>query len=189
MGEILDIKGKLKFDADDLTSPDMTIAEIGTQLESVTNGLVKGIVNSYDGPIESYNFSSGMAALIAALGTSTSQKYDIQNDLGEIGYKSLKYEFYLTSSIFPNYKFRVMFFEYGLGGYPVKIVLEQGLADEILKKEGADYIFEVPAQNELKNLVISILNSEKAIRVMQGLINVSNMQEQTANPSLPEEAE
>ena len=66
MSEKLDIKDQLKFDEVDLTSPDITIAEIGTQLESVTNGFVTVIVNSYDGPIESYDTLSGMASLVAA---------------------------------------------------------------------------------------------------------------------------
>lgn len=188
MSEKLDIKNKLKFDATDLSSPDKTIAEIGTQLETVTNGLVKGIVNEYDGPIESYNTLSGMASLVAALGTS--QKYDIQNDLGEIGYKLFKFEFYLTSSILPNYKFRVMFFEYGLGGYPVKIVLEQGLADEIFKREDADYIFEIPTKNELESTVADIVASNRAIKVIQGLINVSlNAQKQGEYSAPPESIE
>lgn len=188
MSEKLDIKNKLKFDATDLLSPDKTIAEIGTQLETVTNGLVKGIVNEYDGPIESYNTLSGMASLVVALGTS--QKYDIQNDLGEIGYKLFKFEFYLTSSILPNYKFRVMFFEYGLGGYPVKIVLEQGLADEIFKREDADYIFEIPTKNELESTVADIVASNRAIKVIQGLINVSlNAQKQGEYPAPPESIE
>lgn len=188
MSEKLDIKNKLKFDATDLSSPDKTIAEIGTQLETVTNGLVKGIVNEYDGPIESYNTLSGMASLVAALGTS--QKYDIQNDLGEIGYKLFKFEFYLTSSILPNYKFRVMFFEYGLGGYPVKIVLEQGLADEIFKREDADYIFEIPTKNELESTVADIVASNRAIKVIQGLINVSlNARKQGEYSAPPESIE
>ena len=171
MGDRLDIKNKLKFDATELTSPDETISDIGTQLEEVTNGFVKGIVNSYDGPIESYNTLSGMAALVAALGTT--QGYDIQNDLGEIGYKAFKYEFYLTSSKLSNYKFRVMFFEYGIGGYPVRIVLEQGLANEIFKQENAEYIFEVQTKAELEKTVTNILASNRAINVIQGLINAS----------------
>ncbi len=171
MSERLDIKSKLKFDVSALTNPDITIAEIGTQLESVTNGLVKGIVNEYDSPIESYNTLNGMASLVAALGTS--QKYDIQNDLREIGYQLFKFEFYLTSSKLPNYKFRIMFFEYGLGGYPVKIVLEQGLADEIFKKENAEYVFEIQTKNELEDTVTNILASKRALKVIQGLINIS----------------
>lgn len=185
MSEKLDIKSKLKFDATDLTSPDKTIAEIGTQLETATNGLVKGIVNEYDGPIESYNVLNGMASLVAALGTS--QKYDIQNDLGEIGYKLFKFEFFLTSSKFPNYKFRVMFFEYGLGGYPVRIILEQGLANEIFKREDADYIFEMQTKSELENTVTNIVTSNRAIKVIQGLINVSlNSLDQEENPTQPQ---
>ncbi len=185
MSEKLDIKSKLKFDVADLTSPDTTIAEIGAKLESMTNGFVKGVVNKYDGPIESYDVLSGMASLVVALGAT--QKYDIQKDLGEIGYTSFKFEFYLTSSKLPNYKFRVMFFEYGLGGYPVKIVLEQGLADEIFKRENADYIFETQTKNELEDTVANILASKRALKVIQGLINVSlNIREAVDNPALPE---
>ena len=129
-----------------------------------------------------------MASLVAALGTS--QKYDIQNDLGEIGYKLFKFEFYLTSSKLPNYKFRVMFFEYGLGGYPVKIILEQGLADEIFKRENADYIFEIQTKAELENTVTQILASNRALKVIQGLINVSlNSQEQKEASTQSEEIE
>lgn len=180
MSEKLDIKSKLKFDVADLASPDTVIAGIGNQLESATNGIVKGIVNSYDGPIESYSTFSGMASLVAALGTS--QRHDIQNDLGEIAYEPFKFEFYLTSPKLPNYKFRVMFFEYGLGSYPVKIVLEQGLADEIFKQEDANYIFEVQTKDELENKVASILASERAIKVLQGLINASlNVQKRIEN--------
>lgn len=184
MSEKLDIKDKLKFGAPDLISPDKTISEIGSQIEAATNGLVKGIVSEYTGPIESYDVLSGMASLVAALGTS-SQKYDIQNDLGEIGFQSFRFEFYLASSKLLNYKFRVMFFEYGLGDYPVKIVLEQGLADEIFKEEDADYIFEIQTKNELEDTVASILASDRAIRVMQGLINVSlkaQNQEEDSSP-------
>ena len=181
MSEKLDIKNKLKFDVTDLTKPDTTIIEIGTQLESVTNGLVKGVVKEYDGPIESYNILSGMTSLAAALGTS--QRHDIQSDLGEIGCQAFKFEFYLTSAKLSNYKFRIMFFEYGLSGYPVKIVLEQGLADEIFKKENADYIFEIQTKNELENVVYNILSSKRAIKVIQGLINVSlSTQTQIAGP-------
>ena len=160
MSDLLDIKDKLKFDPADITMPDATIAKIGAQLEDITKGLVKGIVNQYDGPIESYDVLSGMASLVAALGAS--QAHDIQNDLGEIGYQPLKFEFYLTSASLPNYKFRIMFFEYELGGYPVKIVLEQGLADEIFNKKNAQYIFEIPTESELKNIVGQIIASKRA---------------------------
>ena len=186
MSDLLNIKEKLKFDADNIMTPDVTISEIGTQLEALTNGIVKGIVNKYDGPIESYNILSGMASLAAALGTS--KAHDIQNDLGRIGYQPFRFEFYLTSVALPNYKFRIMFFEYELGGYPVKIVLEQGLADEIFKKENAEYIFEIQTKNELKDTVSQIIASNRALKIIQGLIDVSlRAQKPIASDTQPEE--
>ena len=54
--------------------------------------------------------------------------------------------------------------------YPVKIVLEQGIADEIFKKENANYIIEYETKNELENVIINILKTKKVIKVMQELI-------------------
>lgn len=171
MSHELDIKDKLKFDDIDLISPDVVITEIGNQLEEITKGFVKGVVSNYEGPIESYNSLSGIASIAAALGTL--QDHDIQEDLGEIGYEVFRFEFYLTATMLPNYKFRVMFFEYGLGGYPVKIVLEQGVADEIFKEAHANYIFEKQTKSELENTINNILASKRIIKVVQGLINES----------------
>ena len=69
-----------------------------------------------------------------------------------------------------NYKYRILFFEYGIGMYPVKIVLEQGIADEIFEKENANYIIEYETKNELENVIINILKTKKVIKVMQELI-------------------
>ena len=63
-----------------------------------------------------------------------------------------------------------MSFEYDIGMYPVKIVLEQGIADEIFKKENANYIIEYETKNELENVIINILKTKKVIKVMQELI-------------------
>ena len=54
--------------------------------------------------------------------------------------------------------------------YPVKIVLEQGIADEIFKKENANYIIEYETKNELENVIINILKTKKVIKIMQELI-------------------
>ena len=69
-----------------------------------------------------------------------------------------------------NYKYRILFFEYGIGMYPVKIVLEQGIADEIFKKENANYNNWIWNKNELENVIINILKTKKVIKVMQELI-------------------
>ena len=76
----------------------------------------------------------------------------------------------MTTSKIQNYKYRVLFFEYGIGMYPVKIVLEQGIADEIFKKENADYVVEYATKTELENVILNILKTKKVTKVMQELI-------------------
>lgn len=161
--------GILNYDDDQAVSPDTVIAELGNQLEKATNGFIKGVVREYNGPIESYDQMSAFASIISALGTSLVHR-DIQDNLGEIGYQEYKFEFFLTTSKLEDYKYRVLFFEYGIGMYPVKIVLEQGIADEIFKKENADYVVEYATKTELENVILNILKTKKVTKVMQELI-------------------
>ena len=161
--------GILNYDDDQAVSPDTVIAELGNQLEKATNGFIKGVVREYNGPIESYDQMSAFASIASALGTSLVHS-DIQDNLGEIGYQEYKFEFFLTTSKLEDYKYRVLFFEYGIGMYPVKIVLEQGIADEIFKKENADYVVEYATKTELENVILNILKTKKVTKVMQELI-------------------
>ena len=161
--------GILNYDDDQAVSPDTVIAELGNQLEKATNGFIKGVVREYNGPIESYDQMSAFASIASALGTSLVHR-DIQDNLGEIGYQEYKFEFFLTTSKIEDYKYRVLFFEYGIGMYPVKIVLEQGIADEIFKKENADYVVEYATKTELENVILNILKTKKVTKVMQELI-------------------
>ena len=169
MSHDFNLDGLLNYDDDQAVSPDTIISELGKQLEEATNGFVKGVVREYEGPIESYDQLSAFASIASALGTSVIHK-DIQDNLGAIGYQNFKFEFFLTAPKIENYKYRILFFEYGIGMYPVKIVLEQGIADEIFKKENANYIIEYETKNELENVIINILKTKKVIKVMQELI-------------------
>lgn len=158
----------LKYD--DLgETPDKIIAELGEKLEKETNGYVRGEVNLYDGPIESYSISTNFSKIVAALGTSAINK-NIQDDLGEQGYDESRYEFSLVSPYLDMYKYRLLFFEFGIGLYPVKVVLEQGIADEIFQQENAVYTIELNNKDELENMVFNILNTKKVVHVMQNLI-------------------
>ena len=152
-----------------MISPDTVIAELGNQLEKAANGFIKCVVRQYNGPIESYDQLSTFASIASALGTSNVQK-DIQDNLGVIGYQDYKFEIFLAAPKIENYKYRVLFFEYGIGMYPVKIVLEQGIADEIFKRENANYIIEYVTKTELENVILKILETKKVIKVMQELI-------------------
>ena len=162
MSHDFNLDGLLNYDDDQAVSPDTIISELGKQLEEATNGFVKGVVREYEGSIESYDQLSAFASIASALGTSVIHK-DIQDNLGAIGYQNFKFEFFLTAPKIENYKYRILFFEYGIGMYPVKIVLEQGIADEIFKKENANYIIEYETKNELENVIINILKTKKRL--------------------------
>ena len=162
MSHDFNLDGLLNYDDDQAVSPDTIISELGKQLEEATNGFVKGVVREYEGSIESYDQLSAFASIASALGTSVIHK-DIQDNLGAIGYQNFKFEFFLTAPKIENYKYRILFFEYCIGMYPVKIVLEQGIADEIFKKENANYIIEYETKNELENVIINILKTKKRL--------------------------
>ena len=155
-----------------LLPPDVVISKIGSQIEDLTKGFIKAEVKKYDGPIESYDQLSSLGMIAASLGSSMLHK-DIQDDLGEIGYQDFKFEFYLRSSKIESYKYRILFFEYGIGMYPVKIVLEQGIADEIFKKEDSNYVIEYETKEELENVITNVLQTKKVIKVMKDLIHAT----------------
>lgn len=163
------LDGVLDFNDDQALSPDIVISEMGAQLEEATRGFVKGVVRTYDGPIESYDQLSAFASIASALGTSMVHK-NIQEELGAIGYEIFKFEFFLTAPKIESYKYRIMFFEYGIGMYPVKVVLEQGIADEIFGGENANYVIEYATKTELEHVITNVLKTKKVIKVMQELI-------------------
>lgn len=160
------------FSYENLETPDLVLAEVCTQLNNITKSFVQGNVRVYEGPIESYDQLSAMASIAASISSVT--RMDIQNKLGEIGTGTItKLEFFLSATQIPDYKYRVLFLEYGITGYPVKVVLEQGIADELNGEEDSGYIYEVDTKENFENLIVRILNSTKLNRIIQDLITVS----------------
>ncbi len=164
------LEKKLDFSSAQTISPDEVITGLGQELEEVTKGLVRGVVKEYEGSIQSYNNSETFHAMMAALGSSLNYNKDIQEDLGMVGDDAFQFEFYLTSAKLEKYKYRILFFTYGIGNYPVKIVLEQGIADEIFGMENADYEIIYHTKEELSFAILNILNSKKVVKVIQELI-------------------
>ena len=73
-----------------------------------------------------------------------------------------------------NYKYRVMFVGYGIAGYPVKVVLEQDIADELNNKEDSGYIYTIDSKTEFEELLVSVFNSKTMQKIIQNLITASN---------------
>jgi hypothetical protein len=160
---------KLDFSDIDLTPPDKVVEEIASEFAKATKGLVCIKVAEYKGHVFSYTQSfSGIAKMLG----DTTKEHDIQKDLGRVGAECHKYEVYLYAPAHENYKFRVFFLQYGIASYPVKLVLEQGVAKSIRSSE---YILSRDNRIGLEGLVEKILNSYAVLAVTQELIRVNQI--------------
>lgn len=162
-------EGKIDFNDIDLTSPKIVIEELIKELSDATNNIVEGVIEDYSGPIHSYT-DNGINSIKMALG-NMSRRVDIQEKLGKISNNSEKYEFYLKTPLYEHYKFRICFINFGVGNYPVEVVLEQGIVDDICG-EDEEYILTCNNKDEFEELLINILNSERVVSVMQELVRI-----------------
>lgn len=160
------------FNTTDSITPDMVMRDVCSDLNELTKGFVVGNVCEYDGNIESYDTLGAMTALATSLQGIT--RVDIQEKLGAIGDVNFKYELYLSANQIENYKYRILFLGYGISGYPVKVVIEQDIADELNNKEDSGYIYTVESKEDFEKLLISIFNSKTIQKVVQGLIIATN---------------
>lgn len=167
-----DLKSDYDFSATNSITPDKVMRDICNELEKVTRGFVVANVCEYEGKIESYDTLGAMAALATSL--QATMRVDVQDKLGAIGETNFKYELYLSANQIQNYKYRVLFLSYGIAGYPVKVVVEQDIADELNNEENSGYIYTMNSKNDFEKLLINILNSKTLQNVIQNLITASN---------------
>ena len=167
--EKIELKDKLSFNTEDLTAPNIVIENIVSQINGETDGMVFGSVEKYEGAVESY-----VSPAVLDLGfIKTETKVDIQESLGKIGDEVHKYEFFLNTPVYEQYQYRVCFIEYGTANYPVKVIVEQSIADEINKSGyNSKYVYLCRNRSELEKLIISVIYSKKVISVIQELINI-----------------
>lgn len=165
-----DFKDKLDFNNIDLTAPDKVVEDILSQLRSATNGLIRGSVQAYEGPIQSYkkmNFSSIAEALV-------SDEVDIQQKLGVIGQEEHKFECFLFTPEYDRYRYRVFFLQYNAANYPVKIVIDDSVAESAFPSSNAALLI-CSTRDELERCVYTIFNSPKMVSVMQELIRINQI--------------
>ena len=70
-----------------------------------------------------------------------------------------------------NYKYRLMFVDYGAVAYPVTIVLNDVLAEEYCDQRKDS--FSIDSMKELQELMDIIINSQTLFKLIQSLINES----------------
>ena len=166
----LNLNEKLDFSDIDLTAPDIVINELLAQLPEETKGLINGKVQEYNGYVMSYT-QRGFSSIAATIGVED-KDVDIQNDLGEIGTQTYKFECYLYTPEYEKYRYRMFFIKYNISHYPVTVVLEDSVARSVLgANEG--YVYTCNTRTELEHLVVRILTSKRIIAVMQELIRVN----------------
>lgn len=179
----LNLGERLLFDNLDLTPPEAVIKDLIAMIKEETRGIVIGVISQYEGEIEPYKRTirtpmPGLTAFAQALSSPMQPKeeiveVDIQSNLGKEGDPIVKYEFYLGTPAFEQYKYRICFLQHGTANYPVKVVLEQSIADEINKQgKNSNCIYVKTNKDELEALIREIISSKTVIEVMQELINI-----------------
>ena len=163
-------KDIFNFELLDKYPPNIVIGESLKQIEEATRGYVIGHIAQYDGAVTLSTISSRLSEL-----TLGEKSADIQNELGEQKKEQNKFEVFLTVKGLEYYKYRIMFVEYGMISYPVSIVMEEELAVEYCGKRKTGFV--INSMNELKNMLDSVINSDRMILLIQNLINESLRQE------------
>lgn len=175
----LGLNNKLNFDKVDLTPANKVVEEIAEELKSETRGLVECQVKPYIGEIYSRivkrpsGIISGVSALASALDTQEHEEVvDIQDSLGELINKESKYEVYLSTPKYKNYKFRLMFLKYDSTIYPVTIVLEQEISSQLLLANNS-YIYKINSKKEFEEFIIKVIKTKKVTSILQQLVSLA----------------
>lgn len=176
---------ELVFDDVDLVPPEDVVKEVVSQIRDKSRGMIEGVVAPYNGAVESYPLEdiSSFTERLSGVFASTPKMHDIQGDLGKQGFRCNRFEAYIVASELPNYKFRAFFFEYGVGGYPVKVILEQSIADELLKEKNARFVQMRNNRSEWESLILNIFSSKKILKIMQELVNATLIARNSATKS------
>jgi len=155
-------KWNIKFDEDMTTPPNEIVEDYCENLKALTDGKIVAKIADYSVPISSYSRSMSSSII----------EVDIQDDLGPSKYFS--FEFFITSTSTPNYKYRIMFIRYEIEHYPLLIVLDGEIATYLNK---AQEIW-CKDEEEFKIVLQRIVESPKVRKVINNLYRIGKKDEQ-----------
>lgn len=139
-------------------------------LSDMTRERVIARITEYEGDLDRLNIMLSLQEKVEMdAGYSNIINYDVQNLLGDIGQEESIYEFYLTSKRTPKYKFRAFFMYHGIMLYPVTLVIEEGIAQEIDRTE----FFLAEDEDMLLEILEKILSSERIATVVNNLLKLN----------------
>ena len=154
--------------------PESIVEEYCKNLREITDGRVIARVASYSGPTSDYNrINPGITDVLSAvLSKDKIEHINIQEDLGDVGSAPnmyFAYEFFITSPSTPNYKYRIMFFTYTAGRYPLDIVLDDDIASDVKKGQKISCV----SEDKFKEILELVISSETVKKVIDTLYAIA----------------
>ena len=178
--EKINLAERLNFNNEDLTAPNLVVKDIAEQIEKQTGGIIVPSVDEYHISSEiksSHDSKYRTLDLSPILRIDTSQEdIDVQKSLGKFTENDCQYDFYLTTPVFKQYKYRICIIQYNASYYPVKVILEESIAYEINSNgTKGQFVYICKNRSELEELITRAICSDKMIGIMQELINIYNI--------------
>lgn len=169
---------EFNFNLVDQFTPDKVIEDKLKELGEATKCYVEGRIEPYDGHIFSYDYTrrTGLSGLNLYQNSEETVHVDIQDKLGEQNNEEKKFEVYLKVKGIENYKYRMMFIEYGTVSYPVTVVLNADIAVEYGSGRRKT-IVKLNSMLEIQELLNKIFESGMMKALIQNLINEAIRQE------------
>lgn len=167
-----DISGKISFDEYAINYPADVIREYIEIFKTQTQGKVLLGINNYEDELNEEGMPL-LASSFRALAALT-QTVNVQDKLGEINGENFRYEVFFYSDELSQYKYRLMFIEHGIGGYPAKIYIANEIVRSINDEMHNSNIQIITGDEELKMLLDCILSCRFTIQIIQEIVNALN---------------
>ena len=151
--------------------PSEVIKEYCDKLEDVTDGNVLAKIGQYSHTIKQMTADNRPFQKFINEKITVKKNVTPQDYLGVIDDENrFTYEVYITGSKTKNYKYRFCFIEFGVPAYPVEIIIDDDIVDELGLQTTK---LSINSVEELKTLFIKILNSNKITEVIKSLMAVN----------------
>ena len=155
------------------TPPEEIVESQCENLKNLTDGRVIAKIAVYYGQTSSYTQYGFLGALRNLALAGEDREVNIQEDLGDVGKSYFTFEFFISATSAPNYKFRILFLIYEIGYYPLKIVLDEKIAAGI----GVEQNITCKSEEDFKDILGKILASPKVAKVVNSLNSIALREE------------
>jgi len=155
---------KSSFIKSDMDAPYNIVKEQCNFLRNGTDGIIVAKVVDFDASLFINLTDSGK--IVNDINKNSFGLYISDNNKV---YNKFTYEFYITTSYTLNYKYRILLFQYGIPFYPLTIITDENISNELA--------LSLPITCETyENFIITlekILNSKTVLNVISSLLKIA----------------